>query len=112
RAERGAAQGSIDPFSRTPTAPELQADGTQARPQLANVSPASGAPTGGGEVLITGSGFSNVQVMFGGAVARVINQSSNAVTVVVPEGSAGPCTVVVTNRDGAYAVGGSAYTYR
>jgi hypothetical protein len=104
--------GAVDPFNRSPTTPALQADGTQARPQLANVSPASGAPAGGGEVLITGSGFANVQVMFGGAVARVLNQSSNAVTVVAPEGAAGPCPVVVTNRDGAYVVGGSAYTYQ
>jgi rubrerythrin len=110
--EAAAAPGGVDPFSRTPTAPQLQPDGTPARPQLANVSPASGAPAGGGEVLITGSGFSNVQVMFGSTVARVLNQSSNAVTVVAPEGAEGPCTVVVTNRDGTYAVAASAYTYR
>jgi hypothetical protein len=82
------------------------------RPQIAGVSPSSGPTEGGNEVLITGSGFANVQVMFGGDVARVTSQSSNAVTVIAPEGRAGPVTVVVTNRDGTYAVVGQAYTRR
>jgi IPT/TIG domain-containing protein len=102
---------SFDPTSRTPPAPQLQADGTPMKPQLANVSPPSGHAEGGNEVLITGSGFANAQVMFGTELARVKSQSSNAITVIAPDGIAGrPVTVVVTNRDGTYAVGG-AYAY-
>jgi hypothetical protein len=65
------------------------------------------------EVTLTGSGFANVQVMWGSEVVRVTSQSSNAVTVIVPEGAAGRLTtVVVTNRDGSYAIRGAAYSYR
>jgi hypothetical protein len=103
---------SFDPTSRTPPVPQIQADGTPLKPQLAQVSPRSGPAEGGNEVLITGSGFANAQVMFGGHVARVTSQSSNAITVIAPEGLAGaPVTVVVTNRDGSYAVAGAAYTH-
>ena len=113
QAGSGSGAGSFDSFSRTPPAPQLQADGTPMKPQLAQVSPASGAAEGGDEVLITGSGFANVQVMFGSQVARVTSQSSNAVTVIAPEGTSGrPVSVVVTNRDGTYAVAGAAYSYR
>jgi hypothetical protein len=46
-------------------------------------------------------------------VARVTSQSSNAVSVVAPQGVAGlPVTVVVTNRDGSYAVSRGGYVYR
>src|SRR5689334_16918171 len=100
-------------FNRTPPAPAVGPNGEPApKPQLAAVSPAAGPAEGGTEVTITGSGFANVQVMWGGEVARVTSQSSNAVTVVVPQGSAGAVTtVVVTNRDGSYAVRPSAYRY-
>jgi IPT/TIG domain-containing protein len=109
----GSDQGSFDAFSRTPPAPQLQADGTPMKPLLAQVSPPSGEPEGGNEVLITGSGFANAQVMFGGQLARITSQSSNAITVVAPEGASGrPVSVVVTNRDGSYAVAGAAYSYR
>jgi hypothetical protein len=104
---------SFDPASRTPPAPQLQSDGTPLKPQLAQVSPPSGPAAGGNEVLITGSGFANAQVMFGHEPAQVTSQSSNAITVIAPEGAAGaPGTIVVTNRDGSYAVAGAAYAYR
>jgi len=54
---------------------------------------------------------SDPQVLFGNVAARVTSQSSNAVTVLVPEGNPGPVSVVVTNRDGTYAVAGAAYSY-
>jgi hypothetical protein len=104
---------SFDPMSRTPPAPQIQADGTPMKPQLANVSPSSGPATGGNEVVITGSGFAGAQVMFGHQVAQVTSQSSNAISVVVPEGTPNvPATVVITNRDGTYAVAGAVYAYR
>jgi hypothetical protein len=108
--------GSFDPFSRTPPTPAVQ-PGAQpgaepTRPQIAAVSPSSGPVDGENEVLITGSGFAGVQVMWGSQIARVTSQSSNAVTVVVPAGRAGPVPVVVTNRHGTYAVAGSGYQYR
>jgi hypothetical protein len=82
------------------------------KPTISGVSPASGPAKGGNEVLITGSDFASAQVLFGGQMAQVTSQSSNAVTVVVPEGESGPVAVVVTNREGTYSVAGSAYTYR
>jgi hypothetical protein len=102
---------SFDTFSRTPPSPVLQADGTPMKPSIARVSPE--AAEGGQEILITGSGFANVQVLFGSEPARITSQSSNAVTVIAPEGVAGrPVSVVVTNRDGTYAVAGHAFSYR
>ena len=100
-------------FNRTPPAPAVDANGQRAaKPELAAVSPAAGPAEGGTEVTITGSGFANVQVMWGGEPARVTSQSSNAVTVLVPQGSAGAVTtVVVTNRDGSYAVRPGAFRY-
>jgi IPT/TIG domain-containing protein len=101
-------------FNRTPPTPAVNPNGgPPVKPDIANVSPASGPAEGGTEVVITGSGFANVQVMWGGEVARVTSQSSNAITVVVPAGTAGAMTtVVVTNRDGTYGVRPAAYTYR
>jgi hypothetical protein len=101
-------------FNRAPPTPVANPNGgPPVKPEIANVSPASGPAEGGGEVVITGSGFANVQVMWGGDVARVTSQSSNAITVVVPAGTAGAVTtLVVTNRDGTYGVRPAAYTYR
>jgi IPT/TIG domain-containing protein len=79
------------------------------RPNIARVSPSRGEP--GAELTIVGSDFANVQVIIGGQVAQVTSQSSNAVTVIAPEGHSGPVAVVVTNRDGSYSVAGSAYQY-
>jgi hypothetical protein len=89
--------------ARTPPA------GSGLRPSIANVSPSRAAP--GTQLTITGSDFANVQVMIGGSVAQVTSQSSNAVTVIAPEGSSGPAPIVVTNRDGTYSVAGSAYQF-
>jgi IPT/TIG domain-containing protein len=112
-APSGSAGASFDTFSRTPPPVVLQADGTPMKPAIARVSPESGAPEGGQEILITGSGFANVQVLFGSEPARITSQSSNAVTVIAPEGAAGrPVSIVVTNRDGSYAVAGHAFSYR
>jgi len=79
------------------------------RPNIARVSPSRGEP--GAELTIVGSDFANVQVIIGGEVAQVTSQSSNAVTVIAPEGHSGPVAVVVTNRDGSYSVAGSAYQF-
>jgi IPT/TIG domain len=86
--------------------------GSQVPVVIANVSPQSGPASGGNEILITGSGFANVQVLIGGDVAQVTSQSSNAVTVIAPDGNTGVVTVVVTNREGTYAVAPAAYAYR
>jgi hypothetical protein len=107
--------GTFDPFSRTPPAPTAQPGAQPAeptKPQIAAVSPSSGPVDGDNEVLVTGSGFAGVQVMWGGQLARVTSQSSNAVTVIVPAGRLGPVPVVVTNRDGTYTVVGNGYQYR
>jgi hypothetical protein len=45
-------------------------------------------------------------------VEEVTSQSSNAITVIAPGGQPGPLSVVVTNRDGAYAVAGGAHIYQ
>jgi rubrerythrin len=106
-------QQPADPFSRTPPTAAAQPGSAAAAPAIAGVSPSSGGAAGGEEVLITGSGFANVQVLFGDEVARVTSQSSNAITVIAPPGAAGAThTVVVTNRDGSYAVARGGYAYR
>jgi hypothetical protein len=95
-----------DPNARTP------ATSTTTRPAISAVSPSTGSVRGGNEVLITGSDFANAQVLFGAQLARVTSQSSNAVTVIAPDGEPGAVPVVVTNREGTYSVAASAYLYR
>ena len=107
-----AESGSFDTFSRTPPTAAAAPGGAPAlKPEIANVSPSSGPSEGGNEVVITGSGFANAQVLWGNTVAAVKSQSSNAISIIVPSGER-PVTIVVTNRDGTYAVRPGAYVYR
>jgi IPT/TIG domain len=94
------------PFARTVPA------GTGAKPSIAGVSPASGPAQGGNVVVVAGSDFANVQVLFNGQMAQIASQSSNAVSVIAPAASPGSVAVVLTNGDGSYSVAASAYTYR
>ena len=115
------AGGSAQPDSsaaETPAQPApppsraLPAATTGARPTIRSVSPRSGGEAGGNEVTIEGANFSRVQVLFNSSIARVVSETSDAVTVVAPTRADAPLvSVVVTNRDGSYAVASGAYRY-
>jgi hypothetical protein len=115
------AGGSAQPDSSAVEAPAqpapapsraLPAARTGARPTIRSLSPLSGDEAGGNEVTIEGANFSRVQVLFNSSVARVVSETSDAVTVVAPKQADAPVvSVVVTNRDGSYAVASGAYRY-
>ncbi|HUK90714.1 MAG TPA: IPT/TIG domain-containing protein, partial [Blastocatellia bacterium] len=82
-------------------------------PTLSNISPSSGATSGGTAVTISGTGFQNgLGVTIGGsAAANVSVTNSSTITATTPPGAAGVANVTVTNPDGQTATLASAYTY-
>ncbi|MBI4854193.1 MAG: IPT/TIG domain-containing protein [Acidobacteria bacterium] len=81
-------------------------------PTLSNINPNRGPSSGGTEVTLTGTNFSNgATVTFGGT--RVTPRSVNAtsITAVTPSGSAGAVNVVVTNSDGQTARINNGFTF-
>ncbi len=86
----------------------------QLQPQISALSPASGTPTGGNSVTITGANLSGAYfVGFGAnpATSFVVN-SATSITAVVPPGNLGPVGVVVTTAAGSSQVGlPTTYTY-
>jgi hypothetical protein len=82
-----------------------------AEPQIDDVWPNKGPEAGGAVVVIKGKNLAASQVLFGMAPARIIEASADAVKVAVPEYGAGEVPVVLTNRDGAYAVAAHAFRY-
>jgi len=82
----------------------------RAWPELESVSPAHGVETGGQRVTLAGRGFladaagANV-VTFGGVAASGVSVTSDtSLSCVVPAGTPGPVTVVLSNANGARAL--------
>ncbi len=70
-------------------------------PSITSIGPSSGPLTGGGTVIITGSGFTGAtSVTFGGAAASYTVVSDTSITVVLPAGAAGPADVAITTPGG------------
>jgi hypothetical protein len=114
------AGGSIQPSSTTPEVrgpvpPQsraLPAASTGMRPTISSISQQGGGVAGGNELTIKGENFSSPQILFNSAPARILSGSPDAVTVIVPaQERPGIATIVVTNRDGSYAVARNAYKY-
>jgi rubrerythrin len=81
-------------------------------PLIEDVWPDKGPVTGGDHVVIRGKNLQAAQVLFGLVPGTIIEASEDHVTVAAPESDAGPVSIVVTNRDGNYAVGGSFQYYK
>jgi hypothetical protein len=94
-----------------PVVAEAAAAEPAAEPQIDDVWPNKGPEAGGAVVVIKGKNLAASQVLFGMAPARIIEASADAVKVAVPEYGAGEVPVVLTNRDGAYAVAAHAFRY-
>jgi YVTN family beta-propeller protein len=76
-------------------------------PQVTGVSPSGGAPAGGSQVTVTGSGFTGASAVDFGAVAATaftVN-SATSITATVPPGAAGIVDVTVTDAAGASLTG-------
>jgi YVTN family beta-propeller protein len=84
-------------------------------PQVTGVSPSGGAPAGGNQVTVTGTGFTGASAVdFGGipATAFTVN-SATSITATVPPGTAGAVDVTVTGVAGASLTGrADQYTYQ
>ncbi|WP_342242804.1 IPT/TIG domain-containing protein, partial [Ensifer sp. OTU672] len=76
---------------------------TAAVSTISSVSPASGSPTGGTSVTITGTGLAGAAtVKFGSAPAASFTVNSDTqITAVAPPGTAGPVDIVVTTGSGS-----------
>ncbi len=68
---------------------------------IGTISPSNGPATGGGSLMIRGSGFvSGASVSIGGKSAAVTFKDMNTLTVVAPSLTAGPQRLTITNPDG------------
>jgi hypothetical protein len=81
------------------------------QPVVEDVWPDKAAAAGGAQVVIRGKNLQPAQILFGLAPARIISESAEKVVVAAPPSNAGEVGIVVTNRDGNYAVAGGAFKY-
>ena len=95
---------------QAPWAPDPKVAETP-KPVIEDVWPDKGAASGGAEVVIRGKNLQPAQILFGLAPARIIRETPESVTVAVPPSGAGHVGVVVTNRDGNYAIAGGSFNY-
>ncbi len=74
--------------------------------------PVGGPVTGNTTVTISGFGFINPSVRFGGVAGNVTGSNATTITVTTPAVAvAGPVPIVVQNSNGTTAVSNSAFTY-
>ncbi|PYX12360.1 MAG: hypothetical protein DMG85_02665 [Acidobacteria bacterium] len=81
-------------------------------PKLNLVSPATGSPTGGDSVIITGSNLRpGLKVTFGGVPVTVNSSGQVSINATTPAGNLGLVDVVVTNTDGQTFTLKGGFTY-
>jgi hypothetical protein len=89
--------------------PEAEANAT---PAIDDVWPDKGPSSGGERVVIRGKNLQPLQVIFGLTPARIVAATEDALTVEAPGAAdAGQVAIVVTNRDGNYAIAAGAFQY-
>jgi hypothetical protein len=81
------------------------------QPVIDDVWPTKAPAAGGEKVVIRGKNLHAAQILFGLAPARIIRESEESVTVEAPPSSGEKVGIVVTNRDGHYAVAGTSFEY-
>jgi hypothetical protein len=110
--------GTVDVTVTTPFATSLTGTADQFTylpvPAVTGISPASGTPTGGTSVTITGTGFTGATVVkFGGisVTSFTVNPAGTSITVTSPPGT-GTVDVTVTTPGGTSNTGaGDRFTY-
>jgi IPT/TIG domain-containing protein len=63
------------------------------------------------EIVIKGKNLTASQVLFGMAPARIVEVTAHSLTVAAPAAGAGEVAIVVTNRDGSFAIATQAFSY-
>ena len=89
-------------------APDSEA---MAKPVIDDVWPNKGPSSGGERVVIRGRNLQAAQIVIGLAPAHIIEASEDKVTIVAPAAGAGAAAIVLTNRDGTYAVATGEFQY-
>jgi hypothetical protein len=90
--------------------PAADAEGS-AKPVIDDVWPDKAPSSGGERVVIRGRNLQTAQIVFGLVPARIIEASDDKVTVAAPAAGAEQVAIVLTNRDGNYAVAANAFQY-
>jgi hypothetical protein len=80
-------------------------------PVIEDVWPSKAPAAGGEKVVIRGKNLHAAQILFGLAPARILRESDESLTVEAPPSSGGTVGIVVTNRDGHYAIAGTSFEY-
>jgi hypothetical protein len=82
-----------------------------APPVIEGVWPDRGPSSGGDRVVIRGRNLQAAQVVFGLSLAPILSETDETVVVASPGGEEGLAAIVVTNRDGNYAIVAEAFRY-
>jgi len=80
-------------------------------PTITTIVPATGSIAGGTVVTISGTGFSNPTVKFGGIAATAVTSTATSITATTPAHAAGAVAVLVTNADSQSATKANGFTY-
>jgi hypothetical protein len=82
-----------------------------AKPFIEDIWPDKAPASGGDRIVLRGKNLQAAQVVFGLAPAKILDASTDRLTVAAPAASAGEVAIVVTNRDGSYAIAGTPFHY-
>lgn len=93
-----------------PWTPPLEADANP-KPVIEDVWPDKGPTSGGDRVVIRGRNLEAAQVLFGLTPATILSASEDELTVATPAVGVGEVPIVVTNRDGNYAISGGVFRF-
>ena len=80
-------------------------------PSIEAIFPRAGRSAGGEPITIRGQHLDPMLVMFGVAPATIVQRAQDLLIVAAPPGPPGDAPVVVTNRDGNYAIAAMGYRY-
>jgi erythrin-vacuolar iron transport family protein len=80
-------------------------------PAIDDVWPNKGPVSGGDKVVIRGKNLMAAQVLFGLTPANILEATDDTLTVAAPAQGAGQVEIVVTNRDGNFAVATGSFQY-
>ena len=106
----GAKTAVLELLADIPSGVTLTGTGILVAPMITNVSPNSGATTGGRSVTITGTDLQDATVTFDGISATVNSTSGTTAVVTTPAHAAGLVNVAATTGAGT-ATATNAYTY-
>jgi rubrerythrin len=96
-----------------PTADAAAAPAADATPEAAieDVWPDKTSEAGGERVVIRGQNLQPAQILFGMVPATIVEVARDHIVVIAPAAKEGEVKIVVTNRDGSYAIAADAFRY-